>query len=166
MKTLTRYTAPNEQLSRLIPCGDHVGKFTFEAYRLFLQYDEEDLTQIVHLRNRVWSDIMTDGTKVYAVWAEGPLTFHYGRVLLLELEYSDCKEVFDEATMLYENILEDLKFVVSEGIPVCDAFGNFGEFAEANGGYDPEFCKVVFEQNADELEDIYQEDMNRKGDFC
>lgn len=162
MKTLTRHTTSSSQLSQLISCGDRPGKFADEAYKIFLRYDEEDLSQVIHLGGETWSDIKTDGTKVYALWAE---RMENGRALLLELEYSDCEEAFDQATVLYESILEGLKFVASEGVHLCDAFGNFGEFAEANGGYDPDFCKVVFDQNADELEAIYKEAAIRKGDY-
>lgn len=160
MKTLTRHTTSSSQLSQLTPCGDHAGKFSDEAYKCFQLYDEE-LSQVIHHhRGLAWSDIMTDGTKVYAVWAGSQQALKNGRALLLELEYSDCEEAFDQASVLYENILETLRNVASEGRHVCDTFGNFGEFAEANGGYDPDFCKVVFNQNADELEAIYKEATN------
>lgn len=155
MKTLTYHTTPSWELSQLTPCGDYDGKFSVEAHKLFLRYEEEDLNRIIHFGSQTWVDIMTDGTKVYAVWAEGPLRMENELVLLLELEYSDCEKAFNEATVLYKNILESLKIVVSEGYHVCDNSQNFKEFAEANGGYDPDFCKVVFDQNADELEAIY-----------
>lgn len=160
MKTLTRYTTSSNQLLQLTPCGDHAGKFSDEAFKCFLQYDEEDLSGTIYPGSESWSDIMTDGTKVYAVWAEGPLSKGNGIVLLLELEYSDCEDAFDQADVLKQNILESMRVVASEKCQLCDSWQNFGEFAEANGGYDPDFCRVVFNMNVDELEAIYKEATN------